>query len=207
MIKIIINKIVYFWSKILKKLRGAAIKNSTVHNTSKIESGTSFYNSSMEKHSFCGYDCDISYTKIGKFCSIANGVVIGGGRHPIEWVSTSPVFYEGKDSVTSKFSEHKRTKIKTTIICNDVWIGQNVLIKQGIKIGNGSVIGMGSVVTKDVEPYSIVAGVPAKKIRMRFPENIIKSLLKIKWWDMDESNLRDFAKDFNNLEKFLKNYK
>ena len=60
------------------------------------------------RHSFCGYDCDINNTKIGSFCSIANGVVIGGGMHPLDWISTSPVFYEGADSVKAKFSEHKR---------------------------------------------------------------------------------------------------
>lgn len=119
----------------------------------------------MDRYSFCGYNCEMINVEIGSFCSIANGVVIGGEMHPLEWISTSPVFYEGRDSIDMKFSEHKRKKGLKTIIGHDVWIGQNSLIKQGIKIGNGAVIGMGSVVTKDVAPYSIVAGNPTKLIK------------------------------------------
>ena len=85
----------------------------------------------------------------------------------------SPVFYEGKDSVKTKFSTFKREKPLLTTIGNDVWIGRNVIIKEGVTIGHGSVIGMGSIVTKDVLPYSIVGGNPAKLIRMRFDNNII----------------------------------
>ena len=151
----------YIWAKILKKMRGSAIKTSQVHETSKVESGSSFVNSSMVKHSFCGYDCDIAHCQIGAFCSIANGVVIGGGAHPMSWISTSPVFYEGRDSVKAKFSEHAREPVREAVIGHDVWIGRNVLIAQGVVIGTGAVVGMGSVVTKDVDPYSIVAGCPA----------------------------------------------
>jgi ADP-glucose pyrophosphorylase len=72
----------YYWSKILKKLRGRAVKNSTIHKTSMIESGSQVVNCTMDKHSFCGYDCQIVNCDIGSFCSISNNVVIGGGRHP-----------------------------------------------------------------------------------------------------------------------------
>ena len=194
----------YYWSKIIKKARGSAIKGSFVDKTSKIESGTSFNNSTMDKHSFCGYDCDINYSSIGKFCSIANNVIIGGGAHPMNWVSTSPVFYEGRDSVKAKFSEHKRKPVKHTVIGHDVWIGQNVIIKQGVNIGTGAVIGMGSVVTKDVSPYCIVGGVPAKIIRKRFDNLIIDQLLASKWWDLEESVLLIHAVNFNNPKEFLK---
>lgn len=197
----------YYWSKILKKIRGSALKNSFVHKTSKIESGTSFIYSSMDKHSFCGYNCDINHTRIGKFCSIANNVVIGGGMHPMNWVSTSPVFYEGRDSVKAKFSIHQRDSIRTTVIGHDVWIGQNVIIKQGVSIGTGSVIGMGSIVTKDVEPYTIVAGNPAKLIKKRFDDNIIKNLLQSKWWDINEKALNSLSKYIKEPKLFLKNIK
>ena len=195
--------VVYLWSKALKKLRGIAIHNSKIHSSSKIESGSHIVNTTMEKHSFCGYDCEIINCKIGSFCSIANNVVIGGGMHPIEWVSTSPVFYKGRDSVKAKFSEHERAKHKLTEIGHDVWISQNVLIKQGVCIGTGAVIGMGSVVTKDVEPYTIVAGNPAKIIRKRFSDEIIQSLLRSEWWKMEERDLKVLAKDIQFPERFI----
>ena len=100
---------------------------------------------------------DIYYITMA-FLSIANNVVIGGGKHPINWVGMSPVFYKGKDSVKAKFSSYEREKPLVTSIGHDVWIGRNAIIKGGVKIGNGSVIGMGSIITKDVLPYSIVGG-------------------------------------------------
>ncbi len=197
------NKFLYYWMKIIKKIRGVAIKNSFIDKTSKIESGTQFINSNMNKHSFCGYDCDINSCDIGSFTSIANGVIIGGGMHPISWVGTSPVFYKGRDSIKAKFSEYEREDVKKTIIGNDVWIGNNCLIKQGVTIGNGAVVGMGSIVTKDVEPYTIVAGNPAKLIRKRFDDDTIQRLLKSKWWELDDLKLLKYAKNIKNPEKFL----
>ncbi|MGZ9897682.1 CatB-related O-acetyltransferase [Shewanella gaetbuli] len=179
----------YLIAKALKKTRGSAVTNSNIHTTSKVESGSQITNVSMGRHSFCGYNCEITNAEIGAFCSIANGVIIGGGMHPVDWVSTSPVFYEGRDSVRKKFSEHARKQPENVVVGHDVWIGQNALIKQGVNIGTGSVIGMGSVVTKDVPAYSIVAGNPARLIRMRFSEDIIESLIESKWWLFSDSKL------------------
>lgn len=197
-------KFFYYWAKLLKKMRGVAVVNSFVHPTAKLESGTHFVNSSICKHSFVGYDCEIINTEIGSFCSIANGVVIGGGMHPIDWVSTSPVFYSGRDSVKAKFSTFDRPPIKKSFVGHDVWIGQNVIVKQGVVIGTGAVIGMGSVVTKDVLPYSIVAGNPAKFIRNRFDDEIINSLIDSCWWSLSEKSLNEHAKNICNPELFLK---
>lgn len=193
----------YIWAKILKKIRGSAIRNSSIHKTSKIEPGSQFINSKMGKHSFCGYDCDISNTEIGSFCSIANNVIIGGGMHPVDWVGTSPAFYEGRDSIKAKFSNHKRKNVKKTIIQHDVWIGQSVIIKQGICIGTGAVIGMGSIVTKDVPPYTVYAGNPAKLIKERFDKNTAEKLLKIEWWNFDDKKLKKYAKYFTNPDQFI----
>jgi chloramphenicol O-acetyltransferase type B len=195
--------ILYIYSKIIKKLRGSAIKNSVIHHTSKVESGCQIINSSFSKHSFCGYDCSILNCDIGSFCSIANRVTIGGARHPIEFVSTSPVFLSHKDSVKTKFAHHDYLPTIKTIIDNDVWIGDGVFIKAGVHIGHGAVVGMGSVVTKNVIPYSIVAGNPAKLIRMRFNDKIINSLLKSQWWNKSDNELQEIAIYFDKIDEFL----
>lgn len=194
----------YLWAKAFKKIRGSAIINSSIHSTSKIEAGSQVVNSTFDRHSFCGYDCEILNCSIGAFCSIANNVKIGGGVHPMEWVSTSPVFYEGRDSVRAKFSKHKRKPVKTTIIGHDVWIGQGVMIKQGVTIGTGAVVGMGSIVTKDVEPYVVVAGSPAKVIKERFDKNTASKLMASKWWEFSEKELMKFAEYFTDPERFIK---
>lgn len=191
------------WAKIFKKIRFSSIRNSTIDKTSMVESGCNIVSVKMDRYSFCGYDCEIINVEIGSFCSIANNVVIGGAMHPIEWVSTSPVFYKGRDSVKKKFSEFKRVEDKRTTIGHDVWIGQGVYVKQGVSIGTGAVIGMGSVVTKDVSPYSIVAGNPAKLIRYRFNEKIIKGLLDSKWWEFSNSKLSEVSKNIQTPELFL----
>jgi acetyltransferase-like isoleucine patch superfamily enzyme len=193
----------YIWSKLFKKIQSKSILRSKIHATSKIEAGSNIVDSVFDKHSFCGYNCEISNTMVGSFCSISNNVKIGGGMHPLEWVSTSPAFYFGRDSIKAKFSAFEREAPKKTIIGHDVWIGQNVLIGQGLKIGNGAVIGMGSIVTKDVEPYSIVAGNPARKIKQRFKDEIIDMLNKSKWWELDESILKKLAIHIKNPQKFI----
>lgn len=188
----------------IKKSRIPSIKNCNIHSTSKVESGSNVCNSNIGKYSFCGYDCEISTVSIGSFCSIANNVIIGGGMHPMSWVSTSPVFYEGRDSIPKKFFAHSREEVKKTIIGHDVWIGRNVLVKQGVNIGTGSVVGMGSVVTKDVAPYTVVAGNPARFIRYRFDEKTINELLVSKWWELDESALEKLAIDICSPSMFLR---
>lgn len=189
--------------KLLKKLRLRAVKDSRVHPTSKLESGTVFYHSTMGRHSFCGYDCEISHADIGSFVSIANGVVIGGGRHPMEWVGMSPVFYEGRDSVKAKFSTHAREPVQRVRIGHDVWIGRSAIVLPGVEIGNGAVVGAGAVVTKNVPPYAVVAGNPARLLRYRFGEAIVSRLAATAWWDLDDDALRRLGPCFDDVERFL----
>jgi len=198
----------YYWAKFCKKIRGSAIRNSKIHKTSKIASGSNIVNVKIDKYSYCGYNCEIVNCEIGSFCSIANNVMIGGAMHPMDWVSMSPVFYKGKGNIIkTKFSKHKRCPMKKTIIGHDVWIGQYSKIKQGVEIGTGAVIGMGSVVTKNVEPYTIVAGVPAKKIRSRFSDDLAYEIAKSRWWELNDEEIRKYSPFFNDPYEFIKEMK
>ncbi|MCI3922713.1 CatB-related O-acetyltransferase [Paenibacillus sp. TRM 82003] len=197
-------KLTYFWSKFFKKIRGSAISNSYVHKTSKVEAGSNVVNTSFDKYSFCGYECTLVNCDVGAFTSIADHVSIGDFRHPMEWVSMSPVFYAGRDSVKKKFSTHSVPgNSARTRIGNDVWIGKYVLIKSGVTVGDGAVIGMGSIVTKDVGPYSIVVGSPASEIRKRFDEVTIEKLLQIKWWNFSDERLSKYAHLITNPADFI----
>lgn len=140
---------------------------------------------------------------IGRFCCIADGVIILlGGNHRIDWVTTYPfniIFEEFKE-----IKGHPATK-GDVIIGNDVWIGQQAMILSGVNIGDGAVVAARSVVTKNVEPYTIVGGNPARPIRRRFSEEIIHRLLKIQWWNWDIEKIKEFVPLLmnNNIEAFL----
>ncbi|HCA43318.1 MAG TPA: chloramphenicol acetyltransferase [Bacteroidetes bacterium] len=129
---------------------------------------------------------------IGKFCAIASGVkfIMNGGNHLTDSLSTYPFEIFGgewKDAMNGKEYPYKGD----TVVGNDVWIGYESVIMPGVKIGNGAIIGAKSVVTKDVEPYSVVAGNPAKEIKKRFSEEKIKRLQELKWWDWSPNKISE----------------
>ena len=134
--------------------------------------------------------------EIGKYCQIGADVSIHTTNHPISYLST----YVNKNLFHGELSQLK--SIKKTVIGNDVWIGHNVNIMGGVTIGNGAIIAAGALVTKDVPAYTIVGGVPAKEIRKRFSENIIKEVEALQWWNLSEEELQKikplFFKDFEN---------
>ena len=189
--------------KIIKELRGKYVRNSRIHGKAYVSSGCTVVNSSFGKYSYCGYDCEIIHADIGKYCSVANNVIIGGANHPKEWVSTSPVFHKGRNSLKTNLEEFKYSPYCKTIIGNDVWIGNNVLIRAGVTIGDGAIIGMGSVVVKDVGSYEIWAGNPAKKVNDRFSDDVKNKLLSIQWWNLDDTEIKNYSKWIQSPEDFV----
>lgn len=198
----------YIYAKLMKKIRGKSVLRSNVHKTASIYSGTDIIDSSIGKYTYIGYDCNINQTDIGNFCSFSDHIFIGGAEHPISWASTSAMFMDVSGSGTSKrFAKIKSKVFKRTFIGHDVWVGHGVTIKGGVSIGNGAVIGSNAVVTKDVPPYAIVGGVPAKIIKYRFDNDTIQDLLESEWWNLSDIQLGKIGKEVKDPHAFIKSIK
>jgi acetyltransferase-like isoleucine patch superfamily enzyme len=172
-----------------------------VHNY--LNSNVSLKNSSIGDHSYINANSTVSNCSIGKFCSIGMNVMIGLGKHPTSFVSTHPSFYSNNKEFQTFADRMYYQEYEKTEIGNDVWIGGNAMIMSGLKIGNGSVIAAGSIVTKDVMPYSIVGGVPAKHIKFRFSEEIIEKLQAFQWWNKRQDWIMNNYKTFLDVNEFL----
>lgn len=183
----------FFISKLILKLFRPALRNCKIDKSSKIGSGCNCIKTTVGRYSYMGNNCVVVNTKIGSFCSIASNCSIGGGAHPTDKFSTSPIFYSGKNIFRKNFSHINYNAEKKVEIGNDVWIGEKVFIKDGITIGNGAVIGALSVVTHNVPPYAIVGGVPARIIRYRFDQDTINTLEQLQWWNFDDTKLMQFT--------------
>lgn len=183
----------------------AEILNSGFGRSCRLSTPVYMANSFLGDFSYLEPYCRVSNTEIGKFCSVATGSIIGPPFHPTSHVSSHPAFYLRAEQFDYTFvttsvdpSESVRTKIG-----NDVWIGSGVFVRRGVTIGDGAIIGAGAVVVRDVEPYAIVGGVPAALIRMRFDAGSIEGLLKLRWWDKDETWLKKHAVLFDDVGKLL----
>ena len=194
----------YLWSKFMKNLPMSAIADCRFEKPSKLNAQSSAIHATMGRYSYCGYGARLLNCRIGRFCSISDNVCIGLSSHPMDWVSTSPAFHFGRGSIPKDLAAHTYdSDPPLTTIGNDVWIGQNALIKPGITVGDGAVVAMGSVVTKDVPAYAVVAGNPARIIRMRFDPETVQRLLASKWWDMDPKRLKQYAPLIHDPRQFL----
>jgi len=216
-IKKVIKKLYFYIYKITVKGKVKFGKKCEINNYSKfdgfnvINSGTKFLNSSIGFGSYIGENSFIKNTSIGKYCCIGPRLNIILGTHPTNFVSIHPCFYSTLQQAgftyveKNSFTEFNYADVKnkiSVIIGNDVWIGADVKILDGVTIGDGVIIAAGAVVTKDIPPYAIVGGVPAKIIKYRFSNNVIEWLLKIKWWDNSYEWLKKSTKYFSNIDSF-----
>ncbi len=187
--------------------------NSRYEGYSSIADYSLIRDSNIGYGTYLSQNCIVDKTVIGRYCSIANDVVIGVGHHPSSvWVSTYPAFYMDLTNVTN-FTFHRGPEkyppfrmVSDNDFCkigHDVWIGRGVTIVSGVTVGNGAIIGAGAVVLKDVAPYEIVGGIPAKHIRYRFSEQQIEVLDKIQWWNKNPEWLREHYNDFENIDTFI----
>lgn len=200
--------IAYLYAKIMDRLRGKAVIGCQIDKTAVVNPGCNIVGSAMGRYSYCGHDCQIVNTEIGAFCSISDHVFIGGAEHPMEWISTSPVFQNTRHSgPTRRFAKKEVPVSRRTIVGNDVWIGHGVTVKSGVTIGDGAVIGSNALVTKDVPPYAIVGGVPARVIRYRFDEKERTLCQECKWWLLKEDELKQISGYIDKPMDFIKEIK
>lgn len=193
----------YYLARILRRFDIPSFNQCSIDKTAKIASGSALTKVEMGRYSYVGSNTHITDAEIGSFCSIGGNCGIGGGIHPMENVSTSPVFLNGRNILRKNFAQISYKASKKVTIGNDVWIGECVYVMPGVTIGDGAVVGAHAVVTKNVEPYSVVAGVPAKEIKKRFNEETISALLSIQWWKWSDDELIKMSNYFDDPEKLI----
>jgi acetyltransferase-like isoleucine patch superfamily enzyme len=160
----------------------------------RLTPGSIVLNARVGRYTYIG-GARVQNCTVGGFCSIGSGTRIGGlGHHPTHWVSTHPAFYSPLRQAGRTFCNVRQfDENRAVTIGNDVWVGAGVLVLDGIHIGDGAVIAAGAVVTRDVEPYAIVGGVPARHLRYRHDEDTIRGLLQLRWWDWPDDKLERAA--------------
>lgn len=179
-----------------------SIVNSQINDYVAIFDKVVLYNSSIGAYSYIQESSVLNNCEVGRFCSIAPKVVIAPGKHNPDFTSTSALFFTNHPKLPITFKSADYSANEKVSIGNDVWVGLNAVILDGVKIGDGAIIAAGSVVTKDVEPYSIVGGVPAKHIRYRFSKEDVDFLLSNKWWDNEKTWFDENRALLTNLEKY-----
>lgn len=168
----------------------------------EIGRGSRIAHSEIGDYSYCDRYADIANATVGKFANIASFTRIGATDHPLHPASCHHFLYRSADywddtEPDEAFFAHRKSR--RAMIGHDTWIGHNAMIKPEVTVGDGAVVAAGAVVTRDVPPYTIVAGMPAKKIRDRQPAEIAARMIALGWWDWDHAHLRAALPDFRAL--------
>src|SRR5260370_25886587 len=189
----------------------AEVVPSRLGRYTEVGARTSVVESSLDDYSYVVNDGDIICARVGKFCSIAAHTRINPGNHPMQRASQAHFTYRASNYFSGEADEEAffdTRRAAGVVIGHDVWIGHGAIVLPGRKIGHGAVVAAGAVVTKDVAPYEIVAGVPAKPVKRRFPREIGERLMALAWWGRGHESLRVALPDFRKLaiEAFLEKY-
>lgn len=164
----------------------------------RIDRFNHLYYANIGRRSYTGQNTVIMHTNIGAFCSIAWGVTIGPANHSYDRISTHSFLYNNVDGIRPENEEAAYDRFSEKCeLGNDVWIGAGAIILRNVVIGDGAIVASGAVVTKDIPPYAIVAGVPAKVIKYRFSDEIIQKLLEMQWWNQKDDFIRDNYRFFS----------
>ncbi|SCB24774.1 DapH/DapD/GlmU-related protein [Rhizobium multihospitium] len=189
----------------------ANIRDSSVGRCCEILADTSLHTAEIGDFSYLGPRCIVGDATIGKFCAIAAEVRIGAPNHPMDRPSMHRFTYCPEYYAAGAVRDHAffdQRKEDRAVIGNDVWIGHGVIVLPGVKVGDGAVLAAGAVVTKDVQPYTIVGGIPAKFIRERFTRTIAERLASIAWWNWPFETIMERLADFqsSDIEAFCERW-
>jgi len=170
-----------------------ACPNSVFDDYVTLHRGSTVFQSRVGRATYIA-GARLSNVKVGRFCSLGDGARLGLGRHPTDFISTHPAFYSRGGQTRLSFSVFGEFEESRAIVLgNDVWVGTGAIIMDGVSIGDGAIVGAGAVVTRDLPPYCIAVGVPARVIRFRFDDETIRRLLLLRWWDMPDVEIAAIA--------------
>ena len=189
----------------------AILRNAKLGRFTEINERVAFADSALGDYSYVERHAEVIYASIGKFCAIASNVRVNALEHPIERVSQHKITYRPNEYfLDAKLDQDFRDKRRSQVveIGHDVWVGHGAVIIPGIRIGHGAVIAASAVVTRDVAPYAIVAGVPAKFLRWRFEDKISERIIALGWWHWDHDKLAASVADMRvlSIEAFLEKW-